>query len=142
MLKTLMMTAALTLAAMAANAETIEVKMLNKGEAGAMVFEPAFLKAAPGDVIHFVSTDKGHNVESIEGMLPDGVDAFKTKPNDDFELNVEAEGIYGIKCTPHYGMGMVALVQVGEAVNVDAASAVKQKGKAKTRMSELFAQVE
>ena len=34
-----------------------EVEMLNKGEAGTMVFEPAFVKAEPGDVIHFVPTD-------------------------------------------------------------------------------------
>lgn len=142
MLKTLMMTAALTLIAMAARGETYEVKMLNRGEAGAMVFEPAFVKAMPGDVIHFVATDKGHNVESIEGMLPNGVEPFKTKANADFDLTVEVEGVYGLKCTPHYGMGMVALLQVGAVANLDAASAVPQKGKAKARMAELFEQVE
>ena len=142
MRKTMMMTAAVVLAAMAANAETYEVKMLNKGESGAMVFEPAFVKAAQGDVIRFISTDKGHNVENIEGMLPEGVAAFKTKIGQNFDLTVDAEGIYGVKCTPHYGMGMVAIVQVGAAVNLDAASGVPQKGKAKARMVELFTQVE
>ena len=43
----------------AAFAETIEVKMLNKGAEGSMVFEPAFVAAAPGDTIRFISTDKG-----------------------------------------------------------------------------------
>ncbi|WP_417699543.1 pseudoazurin [Pseudophaeobacter sp.] len=123
-------------------AETFEVKMLNRGEAGAMVFEPAFVKAAPGDVIHFVATDKGHNVESVKGMLPEGVEAFKTKFNADFEMTVDAQGVYGVKCTPHYGMGMVALIQVGEAVNREAAEAVKQKGKAKGVFADLFAQVQ
>ncbi|MBS8228274.1 pseudoazurin [Vannielia litorea] len=138
----MMLAGALTLAAGAGWAETHEVKMLNKGEVGAMVFEPAYVKAAPGDVVKFIPTDRGHNVESIEGMLPEGVEAFKTKNNAEFELTVEAEGLYGIKCTPHYAMGMIALVQVGEAVNLDEASAVKHKGKAKGRMADLFAQVE
>lgn len=141
MFKSLMMTAAIVLAAGAASAETHEVKMLNKGEAGAMVFEPAYVNAQPGDVIHFVATDKGHNVESIDGMLPDGVESFKSAMNKDFDLTVEQPGVYGVKCTPHYGMGMVALVQVGDAVNLDAAQGVKQKGKAKSRFDEIFAQV-
>ena len=37
-----------------------------------MVFEPAFVKIAPGDTVKFVSTDKGHNAEIIKGMLPEG----------------------------------------------------------------------
>lgn len=32
-----------------------------------MVFEPAFLAAEPG----FMLTHKGHNVESIDGMVPE-----------------------------------------------------------------------
>ena len=58
------------LLAPAAFAENFEVKMLNKGAEGAMVFEPAFVKAAVGDTVTFVSTDKGHNVEAIADMLP------------------------------------------------------------------------
>nr|WP_265508154.1 plastocyanin/azurin family copper-binding protein [Paracoccus rhizosphaerae] len=65
--------AVLALYAGSVSAETIEVWMLNSGEAGVMVFEPSFVKAQPGDVIRFVPTDKGHNVESISGMLPEGV---------------------------------------------------------------------
>ncbi|MGR3366408.1 MAG: pseudoazurin [Sagittula sp.] len=142
MFKSMMMTAALALTATLASAETHEIKMLNKGEAGVMVFEPAFVKAAPGDVIHFLPADKGHNVESIDGMLPDGVDGFKTKFNEEFELTVDAQGVYGVKCTPHYAMGMVAVIQVGDAANLDEATAVKHKGKATSRMADLIAQVE
>lgn len=138
----LMMAAALAFSAGAGWAETHEVHMLNKGNAGAMVFEPAYVKAAPGDVVRFIPTDKGHNVESIEGMLPEGVESFKSKFNEEFSLTVNQKGVYGIKCTPHYAMGMVALVQVGDAVNREEAEAVKQKGKAKNRMAELFVQVE
>ena len=132
--------AALMLAS-AAFAETFEVKMLNKGTEGAMVFEPAFVTAAVGDTITFISTDKGHNAEGIEGMLPEGVEPFKSGMGDDFSLIVEAEGVYGVKCTPHVAMGMVALIQVGAPVNLDAAAAVVQKGKAKIRFEPLFAQI-
>ncbi|MCW3784400.1 pseudoazurin [Defluviimonas salinarum] len=136
------LTAAALLAASSASAATIEVQMLNRGEAGAMVFEPAYVKAEPGDVIHFLPTDKGHNVENIDGMLPDGIETFKTKFGEEFSLTVDKEGIYGVKCSPHYTMGMVALIQVGEPTNRDAAEAADQKGKARDRFKELFAQVQ
>ncbi|AXS41596.1 pseudoazurin [Breoghania sp. L-A4] len=139
--RTLAVAAALALMTGVAFAETHEVQMLNKGEAGSMVFEPAYVAAQPGDTIHFVSVDKGHNVEGIKDMLPDGVAAFKSKMSKDFELTVDTEGLYGLKCTPHYGMGMVALIQVGDASNLDAAKAVKQTGKAKKRFEAIFAEV-
>jgi pseudoazurin len=125
----------------AANAENFEVKLLNKGTDGAMVFEPAFVQAAVGDTVTFISTDKGHNVEGIEGMLPEGVEAFKSGMGEDFVLTLTAEGLYGVKCTPHYSMGMVALIQAGAPVNLDAATTVTQKGKAKARFEPLFTQV-
>lgn len=127
--------------ATAAYAENFDVKMLNKGVDGAMVFEPAYIKAAVGDTITFLSTDKGHNAEGIEGMLPAGVEAFKSGMGEDYVLTLTAEGLYGVKCTPHYSMGMVALIQAGGPVNLDAAVAVTQKGKAKTRFEPLFSQV-
>lgn len=145
MFKTMTISAAIALAAGAAFASggTVhEVKMLNKGETGVMVFEPAYIKAEPGDVIRFLPTDKGHNVESIDGMLPEDVEAFKTGFNETFELTVDKEGVYGVKCTPHYAMGMVAVIQAGDAVNLDEAAAVTHKAKAKDRMADLIAQVE
>jgi pseudoazurin len=122
----------------AAGAAEIEVVMLNKGEKGTMVFQPDFIRAAPGDTIRFVPTDKGHNVETIKGMLPEGAEAFKSKFNEEFTVTLDKEGVYGVKCSPHYGMGMVALIEVGQPVNVEEAKAVKQTGKAKAVFAELF----
>lgn len=124
-----------------AQAATHEVEMLNRGDAGAMVFQPAFVQAEPGDTILFKATDKSHNAESIDGMLPAGAEAFKSKFNEDFELTVTEEGLYGIKCTPHYAMGMVALIQVGAAGNADEAKAVSHRGKATKVFDGLFGQV-
>lgn len=132
---------AVLLLAPAAQAENFEVLMLNKGAEGAMVFEPAYVQAAVGDTITFISTDKGHNAEGIKGMLPEGAEAFKSKLGDNFVLTLTAEGLYGVKCTPHYTMGMVALIQVGAPVNLEEATAVVHKGKAKTRFEPLFEQI-
>lgn len=124
-----------------ASAASFDIHMKNKGADGAMVFEPAFVAAAVGDTINFISDDKGHNVETIKGMLPDGAEPLKSKMSEDFSVTLTVEGLYGIKCTPHYALGMVGLIQVGKPVNLDAASAVEQKGKAKTRFEPLFAAV-
>jgi pseudoazurin len=137
----LVLSAALAVGATAAFAETFEIQMLNRGEDGAMVFEPGFVQAAVGDTIHFLPVDKGHNVESIEGMIPDGADPIKTAMDEEFSWVVSVEGVYGLKCTPHYGMGMVALIQVGAPVNLETAVAVQHRGKAAQRFEAEFARV-
>lgn len=124
-----------------AQAAEHEIQMLNKGEKGTMVFEPDFVQAAPGDTIRFVPTDKTHNAEAIKGMLPEGAEAFKGKVNEEFTVTLTEEGVYGIKCLPHYPMGMVALVIVGEPVNLEEAKAVKHPGIARKRFEEIFAAV-
>ncbi len=130
------------LVAGASHAAEVEIQMLNKGADGAMVFEPAFVKVQPGDTVTFVAKDKGHDVEAIKEMLPDGAEPFKGKMNEDLSVTVTAPGLYGVKCTPHFAMGMVALIQVGDApANLDAAKAVKLPKKAQERMDAAFAQV-
>ena len=104
-----------TLMGAAAFAETHEVQMLNKGADGArMVFEPAFVQAAPGDTIRFVATDKGHNAESVKGMVPEGAEMFAGKINEEIEVTLDAEGVYAVMCKPHYAMGMVMTIAVGD----------------------------
>jgi pseudoazurin len=124
-----------------AGAAEHEIRMLNKGDRGAMVFEPALIRAAPGDSVRFVAVDKGHNAETVKGMLPEGAEPFKGKINEEVVVTFDKEGVYGVKCQPHYGMGMVALIEVGAPVNLEDAKAVKQSGKAKTAFAELFGQV-
>ena len=142
LLGTLIAVAALGAGAGLASAADVEIKMLNKGEKGVMVFEPDFVQVQPGDTVHFVATDKGHDVEGIKGMLPDGVEPFKGKMGENFDLTVTEEGVYGIKCSPHYPMGLVALVAVGDpSSNLEAAQAAKTPKKAQERFGEAFAQI-
>lgn len=122
----------------AATAAEVEVKMLNKGAAGMMVFEPALIWVKPGDSVKFVPTDKSHNVESIETMLPEGAIPFVGKLNEELTVTFDKPGVYGFKCKPHYGMGMVGIVAVGEAPNLDKAKAASYPGKAKSTFAGLF----
>ena len=131
----------MAMGAMPAGAAEHEVQMLNKGADGMMVFEPSFLKIAPGDTVRFVATDKGHNVLSIDGMSPDGAAPFQGKMNEDVTVTFDKPGVYGFECKPHYGMGMVGLLVVGDPVNLAEAKAVPQKGKAKKRFETLFGNV-
>ena len=128
----LLFSASMTLAA------EVEVKMLNKGAEGLMVFEPALVKIEPGDTIKFVATDKSHNAETIKGMLPEGAAPFAGKTNEDVTVTFDKPGVYGVKCMPHYAMGMVALVVVGKPDNLDQARALPQTGKAKQVFAALF----
>src|SRR5690606_19502763 len=80
------------------SAAEFEVKMLDKGQKGVMVFEPALVKAAPGDKVTFVPTNKGHNVETIDGMLPAGVASVVGKYNETISITFDKPGVYGFKC--------------------------------------------
>jgi pseudoazurin len=122
----------------AAGAAEVEVKMLNKGAEGVMVFEPALVKINPGDTVKFVAADKGHNVESIETMLPEGGKTFIGKMNEELAITFDKPGVYGYKCKPHYGMGMVGMVVVGEPTNAEQAKATAHPGKAKQAFGNLF----
>ena len=125
-----------------ASAETFEVKMLNRGEKGPMVFEPDFLEIAAGDRVRFVPTHKSHNAATVEGMVPEGVEGFKSRINDEFETGFDKPGFYGIKCSPHYGMGMVMLIKVGDATLPQSYRTVDMPARAKPRFEELFERAE
>jgi pseudoazurin len=138
-MKTILLSAVAALAfAGAAAAAEVEVKMLDKGSEGAMVFEPALVKLEPGDSVKFIATNKGHNAETIKGMLPEGAAPFVGKVNQDIAVTFDQPGVYGIKCLPHYGMGMVALIVVGTPSNADEAKAVVHPGKARQVFATLF----
>lgn len=141
MFRTLLSGAMLALAITGATAAEVEIKMLNKGAAGAMVFEPALVKIAPGDTVKFVPTDKGHDAETIPDMLPAGAEPFASKLSEPLDVTFKQAGVYGVRCKPHYGMGMVAVVVVGEPANLEAATALAAKapGKAKTVLADLLA---
>ncbi|CDZ46655.1 pseudoazurin [Neorhizobium galegae] len=134
--KTFSLATSLALFALPAFSAEIEVKMLNKGSDGeAMVFEPAAVKAQPGDTIRFVPVDKGHDVVSMPGLVPDGAAEIKGKISQEISFTADKLGAYVFKCTPNFGMGMVAVIIVGDApANLDAVKGAKMPKKAKDRL--------
>ena len=123
-------------------AKEVRVKMLTKGKEGMMVFEPGFVKIAPGDTVKFVAADKGHNAESFPAMTPAGAPGFKGKINEEITVTFTKPGLYGYHCLPHTGLGMVGLIEVGNAGNRAgvAAAAAKLPPLAKKRMAGYLAQ--
>ena len=100
-----------------------EVKMLNSGADGIMVFEPAVIKISKGDTVNFVATDMSHNSASLDGMIPAGANSWNGALSQDISITFTEEGVYVYQCTPHAMMAMVGVIQVGEAVNLDAVKA-------------------
>jgi pseudoazurin len=135
--------AAAVFAAAPVAAKEYQVAMLDRGPDGAMVFSPGFVKVAPGDTVRFVPRDKGHNAESVTQLTPKGAPTVKGKINEEVVVRFQTPGLYGFKCFPHFGMGMVSLVQVGAATN--RADFTKQAQSvppfAKARLNKYLAQV-
>ena len=106
------------------HAANFEVKMLNQGASGVMVFEPAFLKINTGDTVTFLATDAAHNSASIPGMLPNGASSWNGELSRDIVVAFDVPGVYGYQCTPHSMMAMVGVIQVGDNnANLDSAKA-------------------
>ena len=121
------------------HAEHITVEMLNKRADGQiMVYSEDISRIDVGDTITWVPTTKGHNVEFLAG--PDGWEAPKrSKMNKEYSYKFEISGIYFYQCTPHKGMGMIALVIVGgDTSNKDAIAKVKVVAKAKKKLPQLI----
>ena len=137
-----------TLASSAWAATEYGIEMLNKDpddKKKRMLFKPIVQVVEPGDTVKFLSTDKGHNSMSIKGMLPEGVEKWKSKLNKEFALTIDKPGFYGYVCQPHASMGMVGLIVCkgdGMMDNFESAKAVKHRGRAKKIWAEIWEQVE
>ena len=112
-----------------------EIKMLNMGTDGAMVFEPAVIKVSVGDTIHFKATDAAHNSVSVEGMIPAGAASWASQLSQDFSITLDTEGIYVYQCDPHLVMAMIGVIQVGDAVNQAEILSASQNYKSKLMMN-------
>ena len=118
------------------------VKLLNKGEGGSMVFDPAIVFAQPGDTIRFEAVSKGHNAETFSNMIPEGATPFATKLSKTEDVVVDAEGTWGYFCKPHKTMGMVGWIVVGDANINDAVIGKKVPPLAKKRFQMYIDEVE
>jgi pseudoazurin len=105
--------ACLLLCTASLSAKEHEVKMLTAGSNGdTMVFEPGFIKIAKGDTINFVPSDPSHNAQSFS-TSSDKL-AFSTTMGQTVSVTFSEEGVVLYKCLPHFALGMVGVVQVGD----------------------------
>lgn len=145
MVSSVITTLILLLAATAtASAADFEVDMVNKAADGTMMaFDPPLTKVAVGDTVTFVAKDKGHDAMTISGMIPDGATAVTGQISQDLKVTFTVPGVYGIRCLPHFALGMVALVVVGDGTppNLDAAKGAQLPPLAKKRLDPLWAQI-
>ena len=120
--------------------QTLEIDMLNKLGKEKMLYSVKVAKIDVNQKIIWRSKTKGHNVEFI-GM-PEGVKKFKSKINKDVEYEFKIPGIYLYQCTPHKGLGMIALVVVGgDTSNKEAVAGAKTLGKSKKILPDLINQL-
>ena len=125
-------------------AETIEIEMLTKNDAGdRMVFSEELVRAEVGDVIRFLPTDRSHNAQSVKGALPDGQKSFRGKQNKAVEYLVTETGLTAVICAPHQTMGMVALIVVGNDLsNAQQVLDARLRGKGKNKIKALIEQAQ
>ncbi len=119
-------------------AAEFKISMMNHGADGDMQFDPQLLKISPGDTVHFVAVDKGHNAQSIDGMIPDGAKPFSGPIGGDLTVTLTVPGVYGYRCSPHGTLGMVGLIVVGNPVNEDQAKSAAMPGMAGHVFARLF----
>ena len=128
--------------ALSASAEEHVVKMMNaNGKGKFMLFEPEVVHAKVGDTVRFMPTNKGHNAEMIPDLWPEGAAEFKGKLNEEIVLTLDKPGIYGIKCLPHYPMGMIGAVVAGDPTNKAQLDTYKPASSAVKRYEELKAKI-
>ena len=97
-------------------AETVKVEMLDKGPDGvARVFRPPLVHIEPGDTVHFVPTDFGHDVASVDGLQPSGAKGFSGYKNAPLKVTFTVPGVHVYECESHRKKGMVGVVVVGDA---------------------------
>lgn len=145
-IKQFALSAALLASCSVALAAEHTVMMKNTGADGTMVFEPAVLRVAVGDTVHFEPTDPGHNSEVIDNLMPVGATGWKGGINQKVSVTLDKEGVYVYKCLPHTVMAMVGVVVAGNPVNLDeiktnAASVTAGFALNKDRLDKYLAQV-
>ena len=115
------------------------IEMLNKLGKEHMVYSQKIVNINVGDTVFWKSTTPGHNVEFIKGGIPEGVEKFKSKINQDVQYKFQVPGIYAYWCTPHKGMGMIGFVVVGnDKSNLEAIKKIRYLGKSKKIAEELL----
>ncbi|ENI4129258.1 hypothetical protein ABXY91_002672 [Vibrio fluvialis] len=100
-----------------AQAKEWTIKMLNYAGDESMIFEPTVIQAKAGDTVVFIPEHSGHYAQSY--ITPVGTERWKTQIDTKTTITLATEGVHIYYCPPHLMMGMVGMIQVGHATNLD-----------------------
>ena len=79
-----------------------------------------------GDSVAWINMTS-HNTVSIDGMIPEGAEPWRSDMGENYQLTLNVEGVYAYVCEPHLGFGMVGLIVVGEPANLEEVREVASK---------------
>jgi pseudoazurin len=81
-------------------------------------YDPVVLKIEPGDTVSW--TNMGGHFNLFEaGLIPKGAEPWSSSMGQNVSRTFDVEGVYIYQCPPHFSMGMVGAIIVGEAHNLD-----------------------
>lgn len=72
-------------------------------------------------------------------MIPEGAQLFEGRMSQDVKVSFTVPGVYVVACRPHTAMGMVAVIVVGEPVNLSRIDPGRLTGKARGKLESLLA---
>ncbi len=96
-------------------------------EAQGLKFMPMNIHIQPGDTVYWENMAT-HNVHMMEGLIPEGTEAFVSPLGENINHTFEKEGVYIYQCDPHIGAGMGGAVIVGKPVNLEKIKSQDVKG--------------
>jgi len=80
-------------------------------------YDPMVLQIEPGDEVKWVNMS-GHFNQFEANLIPEGAEPWTTQMGNDVSRTFDVEGVYVYKCPPHFAMGMVGAIIVGEPHNM------------------------
>jgi len=81
-------------------------------------YDPAVLQIEPGDKVRWDNMS-GHFNKFEESLIPEGAEPWTSDMGKDVSRTFDTEGVYVYQCPPHFAMGMVGAIVVGEPHNMD-----------------------
>ncbi len=81
-------------------------------------YDPMVLFIEPGDTVVWRNMS-GHFNLFEAGLIPEGVEPWSTPMGENVSRTFDVEGVYLYQCPPHFAMGMVGAIVVGEPVNLE-----------------------
>ncbi len=106
-------------------------------------FNPGVIFINPGDTVVWTAKEVGHNVELLTGAVPEGIEKFRSGFDKEIRYTFQQDGIYAYKCLPHFGLGMIGFIVVGnDFSNLNSIKAYRYPGLAKARAEGLLSQLD